>query len=43
VREDCLKKLAWYVLRLGELLSRDMAITRGGELDGGAQRVIGAC
>ena len=43
VRQDRLEELAWDVLRLGELLGRDMAIARRGELDGGAQRVVGAC
>jgi len=43
VREDRLEEFSWDILRLGELLGRDMAIMRRGKLDGGAQRVIGAC
>ena len=43
VRQDRLEELAGNVLSLGELLGGDMAVLRGGELDGRAQRVVGTC
>jgi hypothetical protein len=43
VGQDRLEELAGDVLRLSELLGRDMPLARRGELDGGAQRVVGAC
>jgi hypothetical protein len=43
VRQDRLEELAGNVLREGELLRRDMAVFRGGEFDGRAERVIGTC
>ena len=40
--QDRLEKLARDILRAGELIGRNVAAARGGEFDGGAQRVIGA-
>src|SRR6202522_784900 len=42
VGQDGLEELSGNALGLSEVLSRDMVTLRRGELDGGAQRVVGA-
>ena len=39
--QDRLEELAWYLLRTGKLIGRDVAVTGRGKLDRGTQRIIG--